>query len=155
MSLDQVYQNIIWRVEAITPTFTISPSRFLHNDFPLHMTDEQALKERLFSAEWDRGDPVSDFSDLNQRWSPQFFTFEISYDASRDLDKLHALMFDDRNKIHAALRNPDNFVGYDDDNSATDINLKGRWLDSEEVDKDRETMWVMRQLWRLTVAEDE
>ena len=155
MSLPKVYQNIIWRVEAIAPESVISPSLFRHNDQPLHMTDEQALKERMFSVEWDRGDAVLDFSDLNERWSPQFFIFEVSYDASRDLDKYHELMFSDRNQIHAALRNPANFVGYNDDNTEDDINLKGRWLDSEEQDSDRETMRIMRQTWRLIVAEDE
>tara|TARA_Y100000310_G_scaffold295741_1_gene327373 strand:- start:134 stop:601 length:468 start_codon:yes stop_codon:yes gene_type:complete len=153
MSLGQIYQNIIWRVEAITPSFTISPSKFRHNDQPLHMTDEQALKERMFSVEWDRGDPVTDFSDLNDRWSPQFFIFEISYDASRDLDKYHELMFSDRDQIHSAMRNPDNFMGYNDDNSTADIGIKGRWLDSEEQDSDRETMRIMRQIYRLTVSE--
>lgn len=156
MSLNQIYQNIIWRTESLTPdNVTLSPSVFQHNDFPLYMTEDQALKERMFTVEWDGGDPVMDFSDLNERWSPQFFVMEIAYDAKRDLDKLTELMFSDRNQIHAALRNPDNFVGYDSSNTTTDIGLKGRWLDSEDQDRDRETMRILRLTFRLIVAETE
>jgi len=156
MSLFQIYQNIIWKVESLTPTNQrLSPSRFQHNDQPLNITDEQMLKERMFSVEWDHGDQVMDFSDLNERWSDQFLIFEISYDAKRDLDKLTELIMTDKNQIHAALRNPDSFIGYDDDNTTTDIGLKGRWLDSEEQDRDRETMRILRLTWRVTVSETE
>ena len=155
MSLAEIYQNFCWRIESITPASAISPANFRRNDHPLYMTDEQSPEDRIFVLYWDNGDEVEDFSDLNQRWSTVYFTLEVAYDATRDLDKLHTLMTSDRNQIIATLRDGSNFVGYDSGNTTTDVNLKGRWFDGDEFDRDRETMWILRQTWKCKIAETE
>jgi hypothetical protein len=119
------------------------------------MTAEQSMADRLFTLEWDRGDEVQDLSDLNQRWSDIFLILEFGYDAARDLDEHYDLMLADRNQIISTLRNGASFVGFDADNTATDINLKARWFENDEQDRDLETVRILRQTWRCRIAEDE
>ena len=155
MSLSEIYDNFVWRIESISPSNAQAREKFRHNDVPLYMTEEQSLADRLVSVYWESGDEVQEFSDLTRRWSDVDLTVEVAYDATRDLDKLHALMLSDRNQIIKDLRDPAKFVGYNSSNAVTDIGLKNRVFTGDELDRDRETKWILRQTWRCTIEEQE
>jgi hypothetical protein len=154
MSLAQVFENFIWRLEGIAPSSQADRGKLQYVD---PEDDPSALRPRSFSLTWEGSDTDGSPTDLYDRWAVHTFTVEVYYPAgdtglsNRDA---HALSLADRDDICEALRDPAGWTGYDAGNTSTDIGLCDRKRESDEMERD-EALYTLRMTWQCHVKEIE
>ena len=158
--LDLVYENFIWRIEAITPTATrgnFGPFRYL--DTP-HVGPEEAAPGRRFqviclgSAEEHQTDEDALHTAGSNRVADHEFGVTVYYPAELNHRTLHSTVLQDRHDLIAQLGLGSTFVGYSDANSATDIGLWRRYRVAGGLTIDAGLL-ALEQVWSCSVYETE
>ena len=157
-----VSENFYWRLLALTPTSTLAHApQFTALDSTRLKPEQSAGTTRGFAVNWlgcDEehqidGTGVTDGGENRQ--AQHRFELEVYYSTKIKHRDLLQLILADRADITKLLRADANWVGYDDDNSTTDIGLWERIREADEIDTEEPTHWVLRQIWRCTINEDE
>ena len=156
MSVNQVYQNFIWRIENTIPDYSVTRNKFRQIERPIdYSADRSKGMTRTFSVSWGGSDIDLDMTDITQRTADHQFTIEIYYSADYPMDVLHRLVLDDRDKLIKILRDTDYYVGYNDSNGDTDIGLLYRIRTSDELVEASDVTFMLRMSWTCTILETE
>ena len=108
--------------------------------------------------QWDGSDEDIDMSDMSERNAHHTYRLVIVYSVGPDGLKwtdAHDIIAQDRHDLILTLRNQGNRVGYDADNTTTDIGIMHRWRVSDDLATGNPTTWTLEQRWRCTVNEAE
>lgn len=148
-------KNIIWRMESITPTYTLAglKSRFSYiGDTRLDPAESIALS-RAFIVTWEGHSGYAEPICGAVRFANHEFLISVYYNAETYTpDAIMNAITQDQRDIAASLDNQANNVGYDAANSSTDIGLKHRYVYSmSRLDDD--TVNVLQINLRCTIRE--
>lgn len=151
-------ENLVWRMESISPTDTTSANKFRFVDIERLDPDEMPHAMRLFAVRWQGSAPDFGPTDLYDRWADHTFDIEVYYPVGpggMSTRKLQKMLLRDRHDIAKALRDPSKFVGYDASNTSTDVGIKNRVMIGDALDRNNPAVWTYRASWRLTIQEVE
>ncbi len=161
--LRYVLENFYWRIQAITPSY-VGPARAVERFEPW---DPQDGRTPTTGSGWTRkfwverigsGQDTGATSDV-LRESEHIYHTHVLYDNAKHR-RTQAIICDDRDNLAKVLRGVigTNYrLGYDDDNSTTDIGLMKRWRgDDRTIDYlgDSAIKQVTTE-WYCSVREDE
>lgn len=146
------YKNIIWKIESITPTFSIAgvKSKFFHiND---DEAENLAGYDRSFRLKWKGGGPQMGVSSFSARETLHDFTLEVYYNALPKRQVMNEMVLKDIHDLVWALENEDSYIGYDSSNTSTDIGLQNRHVVKSSLTEDNET-WILQLEIETTIDE--
>ena len=137
------YQNIAWRIESITPTYSragLKDSFFLIDD---DENPTQSGYDRSFQVAIIGGSTEIGVTDMHERETQFSFAVEVYYNQSPLRLYMYEMISNDQRNIVWALENSDNWVGYSDTNTTDDISLIGRSVDRISITEET-GVWVLR-----------
>jgi hypothetical protein len=151
-TLHRVRQNFIWRMENITPTATLANLRtgFVHIDPTRESADPAA--SRTFSLRWLRAEEDHGITDGASYEANHFWQLDVNYAAALGYANVQDIGLQDRFDVLGDLQES-NLVGYDADNTSTELNLHSRTREDDELITDSEITWVWRYVWRTNIRE--
>lgn len=155
MSLAQIKENFIWRIQTLTPTHTRPGKKFIHVDPRREDADVSSGTTRNFTVYWQGSGTDVEPTDITERVAEHQFMIEVAYSTDYKIDLLQDIICSDRNDLNKLLRNTDYFLGYSDTYAANAIGLWSRVRISDEIVRNNEITWYLRQLWRCTIQEVE
>jgi hypothetical protein len=134
-SLHLIHKNFNWRIESLTPTHTTFAQKKFFNIDPLRQPEEITTgMTRGFAVRWAGSSEPDDPTDMYDRAADHVFELRIVYAIGQyglGWNNGHELALQDRHDIVEELRDTSSYVGYDADNTSTDIDLKHRVLQSD------------------------
>jgi len=162
--LPYVLDNFYWRIEAITPTYTdaLVVARFCECEPPGIETpgEGSGWARRFWVDRVESGDNGTD-TDATARDAEHLYIVNVYYPvpalgghrrASRVIDF-------DRHDMEKTLRGRipayDHRLGYDDNNSTTNIGLTLRKRRRDGTNKGNPAIWVYSAEWLCSIREDE
>ena len=151
--LFQNYQNIIWRIESITPTYSragLKPFFFRIDDDedPTQSGYDRAFKVAIIGGSSEMG-----VTDMHERQTDFSFAVEIYYNHSPLRNYMYEMISNDQRNIVWALENGDNWIGYSDSNSTDDISLISRSIESISITEEDGGVWVLRLMGTSKIYE--
>ena len=129
MSLEQVYLNHIWIVEAKTPTYVRAglKSSFRSIDNTRMAPDITSGLTRAFTVSFVSKSQYQSPISSSQRYSTNVFNVTVYYDFDSYTNYLlNSIICNDINDIARTLDNHTYYLGYDSTHTTTDIGLKNR-----------------------------
>ncbi len=153
-----VLDNFIWRIEGISPTVDAAvPFKYL--DGP-HTAPLASSRDRVFDVQWEGsadahtvdGQPITAVD--NNRITDHVFVVTVRYPAEQNQRGVSKRALEDRHDILKRLRDGSLWVGYDDNNTATDLGLHNRYRTEDKLELDDNT-WTYTSQWTCTIEESE
>ena len=154
MSLDQVIENFIWRIEAITPDEPLPDQGFRYYDDEDFDPDEGDVA-RVVQVQWISSDENTGTTDLQGREAVHEFLVSVGYSVSYKERLLGKIIAKDRHQLCKTLRDDRLWKGYNDSNTTTDIKLWSRDRVRDEIDRSETHTWYYRAIWQCTIRESE
>ncbi len=153
--LHLIIKNFRWRIESISPTSDLVRQLFRFWD-PTYEEDEDESSgfSRSFYVEWNGSEPDSAATDADRREAWHRFTVNLIYPVTLNYQDMHVLIAQDRHDVIETLRADENRVGYDDNNSTTELGLYNRYCDGDDLIKE-ENIWILAQRYRCLIEESE
>lgn len=154
-SADLVLKNISWVVEGVDPTHD-GPGRGFE-PVDLTVADPEALPlPRAYSVMW-RGEEPADpsFSDATERVAEHRYSVEVYYPHEYPLDYRQEIALCDRHDLLKALRDDENFFGWEAAHASDDIGLWARSVEGVELVDEMEHTATLRIDLRCTIREEE
>lgn len=152
--LHRVMQNFDRTIKAISPTSEIVRNKFLFFDPDFEEPAQNTGGFRWFFVDWSDSDPPGQATDSDNRehWHRAKVKVHYRKKVIPFLDAREMILLD-RHDLISALRD-DNKAGYDGDNPTTDLGLKRRIHDGDEMTEDDEFRFLTMQ-FRCKVREAE
>lgn len=150
--LFQNYQNIIWRIENITPTYSragLKTSFFKIND---NENPTQSGYDRAFQVAMSGGSVSVGTTDMFRRETNFSFAVEVYYNQSPLRDYMYEMICTDQRDLVWSLENPDAWVGYSADYSTADISLLNRYVERITLTENQD-VWILRLDVNSTIQE--
>lgn len=154
-TLDKIFQNFIYRIEAITPTSNICGKNFNRLDPKQIALNESAGLERNFVITYLGSDSDDTPTDEAIRTAEHKFLVQVLYNPGRGWEVAHELILNDRHDLIKALRDDAKFDGYDSSHTTDAIRLHGRIRENDEIDMSDPDVWVYRAIWKCYITEEE
>jgi len=153
----RLYQNFKYWIEQITPTSTYGnpKNRFFFVDTLRTELDETSGLTRGFSLQWLGSNEDANPTDLFDRWAEHNYQLEVGYSTKLKTETLHKLVAQDRHDLCKQLRSPTYLLGWDVNNTTTDIGLDDRVRIGDELDTSSPALWILRQQYRCLLQETE
>lgn len=158
MSMRQVYDNFIWRLETITVTETaLCPSEqgFESYDPGEHSPAQGSGWLRKFYVRWLGSDEDSAATDSDRREAWHTFRLHVQYPRVHPVDDMYRLILSDRDDIATQLRSDTTRLGYDASNATTDTGLMRRIREGDAIVDSNPDLWRLDMEWRCKVRESE
>jgi len=163
-SLHRIYQNFQWRMETITPTNTATSAKAYFRRYDPLKSDppDSSGGWRKFFVKISGGDEDLGASDAQARESWMAAAIFVAYPARAGYDDMNRLVQQDRHDILkqmrtgadiiAAAQTRENRLGYDADNTTTNIGLIHREPSGWNLD-DAEAVWFLELRFKIYVRE--
>ena len=154
-SLHRIYDNFIWRIETITPTYTSRHGGFRSFDPTKETVGANSGSLRKFFVEWN--DSGKDFAatNVNAREAPHTWMLTVFYPIVQPWKETHHMILLDRHDLLTQLRDDRKRVGYNADNTTTDIGLYQRRRLGDQLIKDEPKLWRLLIEWECKTVESE
>lgn len=156
-NIHRVLDNFKWKLEGLTLTNTTFNNRLSEYD-PLLEALPQASSAwvRRFYLEWIDSSADAHATDSDRREAVHLFRLYVNYPEVIPHDRLRDVILQDRHDMAKLLRAPASRLGYDANNTTTDIGLYHRMRAGDTIQVG--TFEKVRQLvtdWRCLIREDE
>ncbi len=131
--LHNVRRNYIWRIEALAPTLR-PDQRFRHFDPRTFKGSNQSGIARHFFVVRDGSSADDrDGTGLRFRKANHAYQVKILYPQSLGFDLQQDMIAQDRFTVTTGLFNPNTFLGYSDSATSTNVGIRTRWVEGDEV----------------------
>jgi hypothetical protein len=151
-NLHRVYQNIRWRIESLTPTSTRCLEKFRHRGDLA--ANESLGQTREFTIKRDGREGFAGVTNMYSRTAKHAYVVDVVYPTSLKRDALDEVISQDAHDIITALRDPAKYLGFNASNTATNIGIRDRLENSDQVLEDAD-LWTLRIKFDVTVKEVE
>jgi len=162
-NLHNVLRNFVWRMETITPQDTATETKLFSFIDPYRDNMAVMGAARLFTVNYLEGEPDDEIHATNDMRRGDHVVevvvwYPLGVDGFEWLDA-QAMVLADRHVIIKQLRDDSKWIGYDADNTSTDVGLHNRWpageeLTVEDVGTDNSAL-VLHSKWDINVLEVE
>ena len=160
-SLHRVLDNFYWRIQSISPTYTGRvKARFEEWDPDIGLDPAKGSGwARKFWVEWNGSGPTNDAAAI-QRESDHTYVVHVLYPRKGPHRETMDMIAQDRHDLEKTLRGQiptDHRLGYDDDNTTTNIGLMSRRRAEDDLRPFplNNEIWELRMEYECSVREDE
>lgn len=153
-SINYVFDNFVYQIQQTSPTSTLLRTLFTHFDPTCVEPEAGEGFVRHFYVEWMDSNEDLSSSDSDRREAWHDYRVHVFYPLILTYSDMHKLIMLDRHDLLYRLRRKQYCVGYDANNTDTEIGLLNRHRIGDELDKSN-NIWRLSIGWRCKILENE